>query len=201
MIGKPLEERFWGSVARGSNDECWPWNGSLNTNGYGVINAGGTRGRTLMAHRVAYELIHGPIPAEMTLDHLCRNRRCVNPLHLEPVTSAVNILRSESPAALNARKTHCAAGHPFDEENTYVRPGGGRTCRECARQRDVARRAAGKVKEYYAANRERVLARHQDYYAANRERLLARSIAYAAANREKRLAYFRERYRLRKEAS
>lgn len=136
---KPLAERFWIKVGRCSADECWPWLGARQPNGYGKMGSGGSHGRTLLAHRVSYELNVGPIPDGLTIDHLCRNPACVNPAHMEVVTGAENILRGESAAARNSRKTHCPAGHPYDEENTLLhrlRTGKyGRECRECNKLR------------------------------------------------------------------
>lgn len=114
---------------------CWVWQGKL-YNGYSFINynSNGTN-RTVAAHRLSYELFVGKIPEGLVLDHLCRNRACINPLHLEPVTNGENVLRGEGPPAKNARKTHCHKGHPFNEENTYVKvfPDGksSRWCKRC----------------------------------------------------------------------
>lgn len=90
---RPLAERFWPKVRLGADDECWLWQASCFTNGYGHIGEGGGRGRTLLAHRVAYELLVGPIPEGTQLDHLCREKKCVNPRHLEPVSGSVNLKR------------------------------------------------------------------------------------------------------------
>jgi len=118
--------RFWAKVDK--TRECWLWLGAKTT-GYGVMRL---RGKNVLAHRFAYEDIVGSIPEGLQIDHLCRNPSCVNPSHLEVVTNKENCLRGESPNAINARKTHCDNGHPFDEQNTYVRPDNGqRQCRIC----------------------------------------------------------------------
>lgn len=117
-------------------DGCKIWTAALNPGGYGVFGVGG---KTVYAHRWAYEHEVGPIPDGLTLDHLCRNRACVEVTHLEPVTRGKNVLRGVGLAAQNARKTHCLRGHEFTPENTYTRLGGKRQCRQCRRARDAAR--------------------------------------------------------------
>lgn len=109
---QPLTDRLLAKVEFGeSPSDCWTWTGSLRQ-GYGQISIRTETGRTTAgAHRVAYELAVGPIPVGLEPDHLCRNTVCVNPDHLELVTRKVNILRGEGPAAVNARKRHCASGH------------------------------------------------------------------------------------------
>lgn len=114
---------------------CWLWTGYIGEGGYGRVYEGHSDGRTLMAHRVVYELAVGPIPEGLTLDHLCRVRCCVNPDHVEPVTLRENLLRGETSAAINAAKTRCIHGHAFTPENTYVYADGRRTCRRCIRDR------------------------------------------------------------------
>lgn len=121
-----VEEAFWKRVAPQS-DGCWHWRGSRNNDGYGRIQINYVHWG---AHRLAYTLLVGAIPDDLVLDHLCRVRHCVNPEHLEPVTVKVNILRGEAPPAVNARKTHCANGHPFDAVW-----GGARSCRRCKTDR------------------------------------------------------------------
>lgn len=114
---------------------CWIWIGHVGPNGYGRMQVPRAEGgwKTGSAHRTSYQTFVGPIPAGMELDHLCKVKRCVNPQHLEPVDRRLNNERSDSPSAINARKSECVNGHPFSEANTYVNEGG-RHCRACRRE-------------------------------------------------------------------
>jgi len=127
----PLEDRYWPKVDRRGPEECWPWIAALAPNGYGHFN--GQDGSHLLAHRIAYQLANGPIPEGLTIDHLCRNRACCNPAHLEAVLQRTNTLRGTGFAAVNATKTHCPQGHEYSPENTYVSSSGERSCRACGR--------------------------------------------------------------------
>ena len=119
---------------------CWLWMGSHDPKGYGriIINR-----RRVPLHRVVFEQLYGPIPEGKQIDHLCRVKSCINPNHLEIVESRTNTLRGIGPTALNAQKTHCHHGHPFDLANTIFRRTGGRRCRQC-RKEDLKRELAKK---------------------------------------------------------
>lgn len=135
-IQKRLEAKLRGPDVNG----CYSWTGAVSSVGYGVIrNDGGSK--LLLVHRVSYELSKGPIKPGLTIDHLCRNRLCANPNHLEAVTNRVNNLRGGSSAARNARKTHCKRGHELIDPN-LVRVSGRpvRRCRLCANATNRASR-------------------------------------------------------------
>jgi hypothetical protein len=113
---------------------CWEWQGSRTPKGYGRVHA---RGKLLYVHRVAYEALIAEIPEGLQLDHLCRNRACVNPWHLEPVTNRVNTSRGRAGTRLaseNSGKTHCPQGHPYSGDNLRIGPHGWRYCRTCRRE-------------------------------------------------------------------
>lgn len=133
------ETRFWPKVHK--TQGCWEWTGALTDQGYGSFYVRGTGAYTtlkVLAHRWSYESLRGPIPDGLELDHLCRNRACVNPDHLEPVTSRVNMLRGMAPAAITFRTNRCKRDHEFTAENTYYRPDGmGRQCYACIRIRSA----------------------------------------------------------------
>lgn len=120
---------------------CWRYRGAKR-DGYGLIRL---NGKTINVHRVSYQEFIGPIPEGLEIDHVrsrgCQYRDCFNPEHLEAITKSENVRRSDAGKVNGARqraKTHCPYGHPFDSENTRVRPNGGRDCRACNRIR-VAR--------------------------------------------------------------
>jgi hypothetical protein len=113
-----------------ADDGCWSWTAWRDKHGYGRVSVGSVR---KLAHRVVYELCVGPIPGGLELDHLCRNRACINPDHLEPVTHHENLMRGDGVSARNARKTHCPRGHALSGNNLYVDPKGDRECRTCRR--------------------------------------------------------------------
>lgn len=119
---------------------CWIWQRATNGKGYGQFTL---MGRTVLAHRAAYFLLVGEVPDGLDLDHLCRQRGCVNPSHLEPVTNRENALRGEGPTAKNAAKTHCLRGHALTPDNLVPSEikRGYRICRDCAHTRAKARYA------------------------------------------------------------
>lgn len=117
-------DRFWSKLDK--SDGCWLWTAACNRDGYGAFSV---NGRMVKAHRFAYEELVGPIPDGLVIDHLCRNRECVNPAHLEPVTHVENVRRGR-PGDQNRRKTHCPMGHPYDDANT-IHKNGRRFCRAC----------------------------------------------------------------------
>lgn len=126
-----LVEKFWSKVQK--TPGCWLWTGSLSSTGYGNIPVNPPSSKSIGVHRLSYETSIGPIPDGLEIDHLCRVRHCVRPDHLEAVTHAVNLARSNSPAGLNSRKTHCSKGHPYDGDNLRIDPNGQRKCRACHR--------------------------------------------------------------------
>jgi hypothetical protein len=115
------------------------WTGCINPKGYGRIGLGRASQGTEYAHRFSYLFFVGPIPDGRVLDPLCRNRACVNPLHLEAVTQRTNLVRGVGFTARQAARTHCPRGHELNEANTY-RWRGHRDCRPCRIARSSARK-------------------------------------------------------------
>lgn len=137
-MSRPLLDRVIERFDRRGPDECWPWTGAMNNvYGYGRMSIG--HKRQVRAHRLVYEILVGPIPTGYQLDHLCRNRRCVNPAHLEPVSNRVNCMRGEAPHVVLARKNVCKRGHPLVDENIIWKKNpfagnGQRQCRTCVNE-------------------------------------------------------------------
>ena len=132
---RDISERFWEKVDKsGGPDACWVWTGQLSPAGYGKFS---DRDRHLRSHRFAFELEGRPVPEHLVVDHMCRNRKCVNTKHLRWVTNAQNCLEnSVGISAQNALKTYCKRGHPLSGNNLYVSPiTGFRQCKTCVKQR------------------------------------------------------------------
>lgn len=137
------EIRFWSKVNRTS--KCWIWTGSTDQHGYGYFRI--NKELVVLAHRFAYVERCGAIPEGLELDHVCRNRSCVRPDHLEPVTRRENVQRGYSPSTITAATGVCGRGHAMSGENTYVSPGdGGRRCRTCIRERQQRWADEGKAR-------------------------------------------------------
>lgn len=183
-----LEERFWIKVDKDGPipthnpqlGQCWMWLGAKKKYGHGIFSTQwkDNKGKNQGAHRIAYNLLVGPVPDGLELDHLCRNPPCVNPAHLEPVTHAENMRRYQ------LSKTHCPHGHPYEGANLIVRPLGYRVCRICyehscraSYEKNKDKYAAQKIEKYhqtkidnpeaYAASRIGHNKRARDRYHAN----------------------------------
>ena len=126
--------RFLSYIKIVKDTDCWEWTGSKNTDGYGKMRF---NGKTIYIHRFIYEYFYGPIQAELELDHLCKNRVCANPEHLEAVSHTENILRGTSFVSINSKKTHCPQGHEYSLDNTYHTPAGRRACRTCQKDYQI----------------------------------------------------------------
>ena len=143
MGGQPPLVRIMAKTTKDSSG-CITFHGARATGGYGFVRVDG---KNLYVHRVAYEAQVGKIPDGLVIDHLCRNRACVNVDHLEAVTPQINTLRGVSHQARNARKTHCLRGHEFNEENTYIDKIGRRICRACKRKTAAEIRARKRMEK------------------------------------------------------
>jgi hypothetical protein len=144
-------DRIMAFVSPEPNTGCWLWTGATHSDDYGTTSL---KGRQMPAHRALYELLVGPVPRELDLDHLCRVHPCVNPSHLEPVTRRENLVRGKTFISAQVAQTHCLRGHEFTEPNTRMYRGQ-RRCRAC----DLAR-----ATRYYANNRAAISERRRAAY-------------------------------------
>lgn len=152
-VGVPAVARFWSKVNKSGpmptvgnvQGACWQWTKGTIPSGYGSFHV--SRTKTVGAHRYAWEALHGPIPDDLTIDHLCRNKQCVNPDHMEVVTRGVNTLRAIDIGARNRHKTHCSNGHEYTPENTRIKADKSRRCRTCDRERESKRGPRSRLKQ------------------------------------------------------
>lgn len=154
-------ERILKHVSVSASTGCWNWTACKDRDGYGKITVDRSGKR---AQRVSYEAFRGPIPSGLFTDHLCRNRACVNPWHLEPVTHTINQRRGNTISSQYFGKTHCKRGHEFTPENTKPTPKGFRSCRTCYQMKSI---------EWVDNNRDRNRANQLAHYHLNRDRILA----------------------------
>lgn len=138
-LNPDILQRFWSKIIKTGN--CWEWTACVLKNGYGQFTIDQ---KLYYAHRVSYAIFIGDIPNNLHLDHLCRNRKCVNPDHLEPVTNEENIRRGLTGLQRGFQqksKTHCLKGHPYSGNNLYLRKDrDGRECKKCKRINEKNRR-------------------------------------------------------------
>lgn len=128
---------------------CWLWTASTNGNGYGYLNPlRGQKKATRGAHRIVYELLVEKVPKDLQCDHVCRNRLCANPAHIDIVTARENTLRGLGLAAANSKKTHCQNGHELAGTNLIITSNGGRQCKKCLRVSQRKYKARQRNKEF-----------------------------------------------------
>lgn len=138
-VSMSVFDRIIRNSVRNPDTGCWEWQGEKNQKGYPRISY---RGRQIAAHRLSFQCFAGDIPDRYEVDHLCKNRGCINPDHLEAVTHIENCRRGDLGAHMSSR-THCPKGHEYTPENTYVAPRGARYCRICLRAKEARRRSRG----------------------------------------------------------
>jgi hypothetical protein len=157
---KSLEQRIRESSVIDPITGCWNWTKELSKpQGYARMVIGSRADQTrrdTYGHRVSYEVFRRKIPDGMVIDHVCRNRACVNPEHLRLVALGQNTLENSlSTSAINAQKTYCIRNHPLFGDNLYISPEGGRQCRTCTRMRsEIYRRERGILARIYKTRRQ-----------------------------------------------
>lgn len=164
-----LAEWFWSQV-QVADSGCWEWTGPLSNGGYGYPYLPDLRRREY-THRLSYEAFVAPLHPDLVIDHLCRNRPCCDPAHLEQVPQRENIMRSPiAIASINASKTHCIRGHEFTPENTGQATSGGRRCKTCVAEGEQERRQD----PAYVERRRTVIRESQRRYVARKQAAGAR---------------------------
>lgn len=142
MIGRPPTpqlELFLRHIEIDNLSGCWKWKGSLDKDGYGFFGSSMEWGKR--AHRFSFMYFRKPLLEGLTIDHLCRNKSCVNPYHLEQVTNKENLRRAKNQVStINSKKTHCKRGHELTGYNLIIKCGYKRTCRKCSNMMERKRR-------------------------------------------------------------
>lgn len=174
-----LLKRFFSKIKVEPATGCWLWQAAIDSRGYGRFALPGIRSGS--SHRAAWLMLIGPIPYGTELDHLCRNRHCAAPHHLEAVTHQVNVLRGISPAAFHAQKTHCKHGHSLTPDNVYInhKKDGkvSRSCKQCHYART-------------ARNAERIKAYNQRYAKEHWDKILKLNQEWRKKNPHKAKEYY-----------
>lgn len=136
-IPKVNHEKFLSKISIDPISGCWNWIGAISKGGYGLMMV---RPRTLRAHRISYDIFIGLTNLDLVIDHVCRNKKCCNPIHLREVSATTNCMENSiGIAPIRKKQTHCIHGHEFTKSNTIAKYGGLRGCRECKKRIDKNR--------------------------------------------------------------
>lgn len=182
LFGDPrMPDRFWNKIEVNGDTGCWEWTASKNHNGYGLYVVSIKPRKLQGAHRAAFIALRFD-PEELVCDHLCRVRHCVNPNHMRAVTIRTNTLAGTGYSAVNARKTHCPQGHPYDGENLLLEEDGSRKCRTCRNRRGGNAVHSGNNSEHGTPGKYRSGCSCRECKDGQRDRMRV----YRATRREKR---------------
>lgn len=179
-------KRFWSHVKK--TNTCWNWLAGKSKTGYGIFKF---NDKFMLVHRLSYELSKRKIPQGKQLDHLCRNRACVNPDHLEVVTNKENVLRGIGISAINARKTHCIRGHELIDHNLVIEKNGSRQCRLCKNEKNKKF-----MNRYYHSHKKEV----RQYREKTKEMRKETMKKWREKNKEK-IKEYKKQYKLDKKLS